>query len=176
MTKLLTLIAAASLGLTTLLSSSADAGFNIPLKLPADFSVMHNACDTDYRDDENDEEGYSASRSRSNQSARRANADADNEEETHRAARNPNQSIPRRHPKPTLEAPSRQIDRPAVTANAESKPARSPREEETAERENSSIATTHDEIATAERGGCRSYFASAGMTLPISCADDGGHR
>jgi hypothetical protein len=145
MTNLLAVIAATFLALTALLGSGAEAGFNVRLKLPADFSVLHKTCDAAYGDDENDEdENYGTSRNRSKQ------------------------SVSRRHPKPTLEAQSRQVDRPVATANAESNPAHSERANE-AERENSSIATAHDKIAAAKDAGCKNYFASAGLTLSVSC-------
>jgi hypothetical protein len=143
MTKLLAVIAA-FLALTTLLSSGADAGFNVRLKLPADFSVVHKTCDTDYGENENDDdENYGASRNRSNQ------------------------SVSRPQPKPTIEPPSRQVGKPVATANAET--THSERANETAERENSSIATPHDKIAAATDAGCKNYFSTVGMTLSVSC-------
>ena len=141
MTRLLAVIAATFLALTTLLGSGAEAGFNVRLKLPADFSVLHKTCDATYADDEDDdEENYGASRNRSKQ------------------------SVSRRQPKPAIETPSRQVSQPVATANAEPKTTHSEPANETAERENSSIATARDKIAAAADTGCKNYFASAGMT------------
>jgi len=146
MTKLLALITATFLVLTALLGSGAKAGFSVHLKVPADFSDLHKTCDAAYGDNENDED------------------------ENDGAPHNPsNQSLPRRQPKPTIETPRSRVRKPVMPANVEVKATRSEPGNETAERENSSIATAHDKIAAATDAGCKNYFASAGMTLSVSC-------
>jgi hypothetical protein len=129
---------------TSLLLTVEGPGFNVALKLPADFSVLHKACDAAYGDDGNDdEENYGAFPNR------------------------PNQSTPRQRPKPTIE--SRQVNKPVVAASSQPKTAHSERADEPAERENSSIARARENIASITKADCKNYFASAGMTLSVSC-------
>ncbi len=145
MTKLLAVPAAGFLALTALLSSSADAGFSVQLKLPTAFSTLHKTCDTDYGDAENDDESYGAARNRSYQ------------------------SMNWRPPKPTIETPSPLVGKPVATTQVEPKPVQSELATESVQRQNSSIATAHDNIAASTDTACKNYFASAGMTLSVSC-------
>ena len=162
MNKLLTVIAATLLAVTAI-ASGAEAGFNVRIKAPADFSEVHKAgCGG----------GGGASR-------------------VYRRARY--QSV--RRSKPRAEVASRTNSKPAVVAKAETEaPAAVPIEEtaDVAQIENSSITTeekvaevkkpktekkvaekpakkAEQKVATAGDLGCKTFFASVGMTLSVPC-------
>jgi hypothetical protein len=155
MTKLLTAIAATFLAIAAI-ASGAQAGFNVRINAPAGFSELHKAgCGGGGG-------GYSRSYRRSAyQSVRRS--------------------------KRRVEVASRTVSKPAVVAKAEAKPA--PKEEiveKVAEVENSSISSEEKvaevtvetpakkpelKVATAAKDlGCKTFFASVGMTLSVPCA------
>jgi hypothetical protein len=161
MNKLLTVIAATLLAVTAIVSG-AEAGFNVRIKAPADFSEVHKAgCG-----------GGGASRS-------------------YRRARY--QSV--RRSKPRVEVASRTVSKPAVVAKAETEApvAAEPIEDtaDVAQIENSSITTeekvaevkpktekkvaekpakkAEQKVATAGDLGCKTFFASVGMTLSVPC-------
>jgi hypothetical protein len=163
MNKLLTVIAATLLAVTAI-ASGAEAGFNVRIKAPADFSEVHKAgCGG----------GGGASR-------------------VYRRARY--QSV--RRSKPRAEVASRTVSKPAVVAKAETEApvAAEPIEEtaDVAQIENSSITTeekvaevkkpktekkvaekpakkAEQKVATAGDLGCKTFFASVGMTLSVPC-------
>lgn len=162
MNKLLTVIAATLLAVTAI-ASGAEAGFNVRIKAPAGFSELHKAgCGG----------GGGASRS------------------YRRAAY---QSV--RRSKARVQVASRTVSKPAVVAKAETEaPAAEPIEEaeNIAQIENSSITTekkvaeiktpktekklaekpakkAEQKVATAGDLGCKTFFASVGMTLSVPC-------
>ena len=163
MNKLLTVIAATLLAVTAI-ASGAEAGFNVRIKAPAGFSEVHKAgCGG----------GGGASRA-------------------YRRARY--QSV--RRSKPRVEVASRTVSKPAVVAKAETEApvAAEPIEDTTdvAQIENSSITTeektaevkkpktekkvaekpakkAEQKVATAGDLGCKTFFASVGMTLSVPC-------
>ena len=162
MNKLLTVIAATFLAIGAI-GSGAEAGFNVRINAPAGFSEVHKAgCGGGG--------GYSRAYRRSAyQSVRR---------------------------KRRVEVASRTVSKPAVVAKVETKPA--PVEapaEKLAEIENSSIVSAADKVAEAKIEspvkkpaetttdqaaqkvasaikdvGCKTFFASVGMTLSVPCA------
>jgi hypothetical protein len=162
MHKLLTVIAAAFVACAAAVTG-AKAGFNLPLKAPAGFSEVHKA-------------GCGGRHIRAFR---------------HRVAR---QSV--RRPKRQVEVAKRTVSKPAVIAEVE--PQAEPVEESAAnavESENSSIsfAETVAEVEAAEKPellaaeakdddlprkvassvkdvGCKTFFASVGMTLSVPCA------
>ena len=164
MNKLLTVIAATLLAVTAI-ATGAEAGFNVRIKAPAGFSEMHKAgCGG----------GGGASRS-----YRRATY----------------QSV--RRSKPRVEVASRTVSKQAVVAKADSKaPVAAEPIEETenvAQIENSSITSeqkvseiktpkiekkvaekpakkAEQKVAAAGELGCKTFFASVGMTLSVPCA------
>jgi len=163
MNKLLTVIAATLLAVTAV-ASGAEAGFNVRIKAPVGFSEVHKAgCGG----------GGGVSRS-----YRRAAA----------------QSV--RRSKPRVQVASRTVSKPAVVAKAETEaPATAEPIEETenvAQIENSSITSEKEvaeiktpktekkvaekpakkaeqKVATAGDLGCKTFFASVGMTLSVPC-------
>ena len=162
MNKLLAAIAATLLAVTAI-ASGAEAGFNVRINAPAGFSEVHKAgC------------GGGGGISRSYR----------------RAA---SQSV--RRSKPRVQVASRTVAKPAVVAKAETEaPAAEPIEEtaDVAQIENSSITTeekvaevkkpktekkvaekpakkAEQKVATAGDLGCKTFFASVGMTLSVPC-------
>jgi len=162
MNKLLTVIAATFLAIGAI-GSGAEAGFNVRINAPAGFSEVHKAgCGGGG--------GYSRAYRRSAyQSVRR---------------------------KRRVEVASRTVSKPAVVAKVETKPAPV---EAPAEIENSSIVSAADKVAEAKIEspvkrpaqdaaetttdqaaqkvasaikdvGCKTFFASVGMTLSVPCA------
>ena len=162
MNKLLTVIAATFLAIGAI-ASGAEAGFNVRINAPAGFSEVHKAgCGGGG--------GYSRAYRRSAyQSVRR---------------------------KRRVEVASRTVSKPAVVAKVETKPAPV---EAPAEIENSSIVSAADKVAEAKIEspvkrpaqdaaetttdqaaqrvasaikdvGCKTFFASVGMTLSVPCA------
>ena len=156
MTKLLTVIAATFLAIAAI-ASGAQAGFNVRINAPAGFSELHKAgCGGGGGGG-----GYRSYRRAAYQSVRRT--------------------------KRRVEVASRTVSKPAVVAKAETKPA--PKEvavEKVAELENSSISSEEkvaeaivetpakkpeQKVATAAKDlGCKTFFASVGMTLSVPCA------
>jgi hypothetical protein len=154
MTKLLTVIAATFLAIAAI-ASGAQAGFNVRINAPAGFSELHKAgCGGGGG-------GYRSYRRSAYQSVRRT--------------------------KRRVEVATRTVSKPAVVAKAEAKPA--PKEEtveKVAEVENSSISSeekvaeaivetpakkAEQKVATAAKDlGCKTFFASVGMTLSVPCA------
>ena len=163
MTKLLSVIAATFLAIAAI-APGAEAGFNVRINAPAGFSEVHKA-------------GCGGA---------------------HRAFRRRvvRQSV--RRPKRQVEVASRTVSKPAVIAKAEPKPepVAAPAEK-LAEIENSSIVSAADKVAeakieaqkpaqdvaeiTADEAaqkvasavkdvGCKTFFASVGMTLSVPCA------
>ncbi len=161
MNKLLAVIAATLLAVTAI-ASGAEAGFNLRIKAPAGFSEMHKA-------------GCGGSHVRAFRQ---------------RAVR---QSV--RRSKPRVEVASRPASKPAVVAKAETKaPAdvETIETEDVAQIENSSITTeqkvaeiktpktvekvaekpgkkVEQKVAAAGELGCKTFFASVGMTLSVPC-------
>lgn len=161
MNKLLAVIAATLLAVTAI-ASGAEAGFNLRIKAPAGFSEMHKA-------------GCGGSHVRAFRQ---------------RAVR---QSV--RRSKPRVEVASRTVSKPAVVAKAETKApvAVEPIEtEDVAQIEHSSITTeqkvaetktpktvekvaekpakkAEQKVAAAGELGCKTFFASVGMTLSVPC-------
>jgi hypothetical protein len=166
MNKLLTVIAATFLAIGAI-GSGAEAGFNVRINAPAGFSEVHKAgCGGGG--------GYSRAYRRSAyQSVRR---------------------------KRRVEVASRTVSKPAVVAKVETKPSpvEAPAEK-LAEIENSSIVSAADKVAEAKIEspvkkpaqdaaetttdqaaqrvasaikdvGCKTFFASVGMTLSVPCA------
>ena len=157
MNKLLTVIAATFLAIAAI-ASGAEAGFNVRINAPAGFSEVHKAgCGGGGG-------GYSRSYRRSAyQSVRR---------------------------KRRVEVASRSVSTPAVVAKVETKPEPAKATvEEVADVENSSISTEEkvaevkaevkieqpekkleQKLAAAKDVGCKTFFASVGMTLSVPCA------
>jgi hypothetical protein len=166
MTKLLTVIAATLLAIAAI-ATGAEAGFNVRLNAPTGFSQVHKA-------------GCGGAHVRA---FRR------------RVVR---QSV--RRSKPKVQVASRSASKPAVVAKTVTKtePVATPAEE-VAEFENSSIAAAAEKVAEAkiespEKApaqiiakaatdepaqkvaaalkdvGCKTFFASVGMTLSVPCA------
>ena len=160
MTKLLAAIAATFLAITAI-ASGAEAGFNVRINAPTGFSEVHKAgCGGGGG-------GYSRSyRRAAYQSVRRS--------------------------KRRVEVASRKVSKPAVVAKAEPKvePVDAAPEQTVAEVENSSISTAEvavekvaevkvekpvkkqieQKVASAKDLGCKTFFASVGMTLSVPCA------
>ena len=160
MTKLLAAIAATFLAITAM-ASGAEAGFNVRINAPTGFSEVHKAgCGGGGG-------GYSRSyRRAAYQSVRRS--------------------------KRRVEVASRKVSKPAVVAKAEPKvePVDAAPEQTVAEVENSSISTDEvavekvaevkvekpvkkqieQKVASAKDLGCKTFFASVGMTLSVPCA------
>jgi hypothetical protein len=166
MNKLLTVIAATFLAIAAI-ASGAEAGFNVRINPPAGFSEVHKAgCGGGG--------GYARSYRRSAyQSVRR---------------------------KRRVEVASRSVSKPAVVAKAEPKPKPAKETvQKIAEIENSSIVAAADKVAEAKIEapekipaqvvaettanepaqkvaaalkdvGCKTFFASVGMTLSVPCA------
>ena len=158
MNKLLTVIAATFLAIGAI-ASGAEAGFNVRINAPAGFSEVHKAgCGGGG--------GYSRAYRRSAyQSVRR---------------------------KRRVEVASHKVSKPAVVAKAEPKvePVEAAPEQTVAEVENSSISTEEgavekvaevkvekpvkkqieQKVASAKDLGCKTFFASVGMTLSVPCA------
>jgi hypothetical protein len=147
MTKLLAAIAATFLAITAI-ASGAEAGFNVRISAPTGFSEVHKAgCGGG--------SGY-------------------------------------RRTKRRVEVASRKVSKPTVVAKAEPKvePIDAAPEQTVAEVENSSISTEEgavekvaevkvekpvkklieQKIASAKDLGCKTFFASVGMTLSVPCA------
>jgi hypothetical protein len=153
MTKLLTVIAATFLAIAAI-ASGAQAGFNVRINAPAGFSELHKAgCGGGG--------GYRSYRRSAYQSVRRT--------------------------KRRVEVASRTVSKPAIVAKAETKPApKVETVEKVAEVENSSISLKEkvaevtvetpakkpeQKVATAAKDlGCKTFFASVGMTLSVPCA------
>jgi hypothetical protein len=160
MTKLLAAIAATILAITAI-ASGAEAGFNVRINAPTGFSEVHKAgCGGGG--------GYGRSyRRAAYQSVRRT--------------------------KRRVEVASRKVSKPAVVAKAEPKvePVEVAPEQTVAEVENSSISTDEtvavdkvaevkvekpvkkqieQKVASAKDLGCKTFFASVGMTLSVPCA------
>ena len=159
MTKLLAAIAATFLAITAV-ASGAEAGFNVRINAPTGFSEVHKAgCGGGGG-------GYSRSyRRAAYQSVRRS--------------------------KRRVEVASRKVSKPAVVAKAEPKvePVDAAPEQTVAEVENSSISTAEvavekvaevkvekpvkkqieQKVASAKDLGCKTFFASVGMTLSVPC-------
>jgi hypothetical protein len=159
MTKLLAAIAATFLAITAI-ASGAEAGFNVRINAPTGFSEVHKAgCGGGG--------GYGRSyRRAAYQSVRRT--------------------------KRRVEVASRKVSKPAVVAKAEPKvePVDVAPEQTVAEVENSSISTEEgavekvaevkvekpvkkqieQKVASAKDLGCKTFFASVGMTLSVPCA------
>jgi hypothetical protein len=160
MTKLLAAIAAAFVAVTAI-ASGAEAGFNVRINAPTGFSEVHKAgCGGGG--------GYGRSyRRAAYQSVRRT--------------------------KRRVEVASRKISKPTVVAKAEPKvePVEAAPEQTVAEVENSSISTDEtvavekvaevkvetpvkkqieQKVASAKDLGCKTFFASVGMTLSVPCA------
>jgi hypothetical protein len=165
MNKLLAVIAAAFLTIAAV-ASGAEAGINVRLNAPAGFSQVHKA-------------GCGGSQVRAFRQ---------------RAAR---QSV--RRSKPKVQVAARTVAKPAVVAKAAVKPDAEAPAEELAAVENSSISTVEkvaeakietpakkkpalivakapaeepaQKVATAIKDvGCKTFFASVGMTLSVPCA------
>ena len=160
MTKLLAAIAATFLAITAI-ASGAEAGFNVRINAPTGFSEVHKAgCGGGGG-------GYSRSyRRAAYQSVRRS--------------------------KRRVEVASRKVSKPAVVAKVEPKvePVDAAPEQTVAEVENSSISTDgvavekvaevkvekpvkkqiEQKVASAKDLGCKTFFASVGMTLSVPCA------
>ena len=160
MTKLLAAIAATFLAITAI-ASGAEAGFNVRINAPTGFSEVHKAgCGGGGG-------GYSRSyRRAAYQSVRRS--------------------------KGRVEVASRKVSKPAVVAKVEPKvePVDAAPEQTVAEVENSSISTDgvavekvaevkvekpvkkqiEQKVASAKDLGCKTFFASVGMTLSVPCA------
>jgi hypothetical protein len=154
MTKKLAVIAATFLALTGLLGTGAEAGFNVRIRLPADFSsVQKTGCyeDCDYDEDDSDDDEY--------------------ERSDRRHFYQPGS----RRERPTARAEAKGPIRRAAVAAPE------PEARQLAKTEGSSVTTADDEaaesstagpkkkVATAKDLGCKSFFASAGMTLSVPC-------
>lgn len=160
MTKLLAAIAATFLAITVI-ASGAEAGFNVRINAPTGFSEVHKAgCGGGG--------GYGRSyRRAAYQSVRRT--------------------------KRRVEVASRKVSKPVVVAKAEPKvePVEAAPEQTVAEVENSSISTDEtvavekvaevkvekpvkkqieQKVASAKDLGCKTFFASVGMTLSVPCA------
>jgi hypothetical protein len=143
MTKLLTLIATGFLALTALLNSGADAGSS-RLNLPSGVSAQHDIdCDDDHDDLDEEDDDQVVSGKRSNQSV-----------------------TPRSKPK--IKVPRRET-RIQVAPTKSASETRSEPAVETSETENSSIATALERVAGAPDPSCKNYFASAGMTVSVTC-------
>jgi len=160
MTKLLAAIAATFLAITGI-ASGAEAGFNVRINAPTGFSEVHKAgCGGGG--------GYGRSyRRAAYQSVRRT--------------------------KRRVEVASRKVSKPVVVAKAQPKvePVDAAPEQTVAEVENSSISTDEtvavekvaevkvekpvkkqieQKVASAKDLGCKTFFASVGMTLSVPCA------
>jgi hypothetical protein len=164
MTKLLAAVAAAFVAITAI-ASGAEAGFNVRINAPTGFSEVHKAgCGGGG--------GYGRSyRRAAYQSVRRT--------------------------KRRVEVASRKVSKPAVVAKAEPKvePVDAASEQTVAEVENSSISADkvavekvavekvaevkvekpvkkqiEQKVAAAKDLGCKTFFASVGMTLSVPCA------
>ncbi|MEO8421397.1 MAG: hypothetical protein ABI457_09405 [Hyphomicrobium sp.] len=158
MTKLLAAIAATFLAITAI-ASGAEAGFNVRINAPTGFSEVHKAgCGGGG--------GYARSyRRAAYQSVRRS--------------------------KRRVEVASHKVSKPAVVAKAEPKvdPVAAEPEQTVAEVENSSISgdevavgkvadvkvepvkkQVEQKVASAKELGCKTFFASVGMTLSVPCA------
>lgn len=161
MTKLLAAIAATFLAITAM-ASGAEAGFNVRINAPTGFSEVHKA-------------GCGGGGGGYGRSYRRAAY----------------QSI--RRTKRRVEVASRKVSKPVVVAKAEPKvePVEATPEQTVAEVENSSISTDEtvavdkvaevkvekpvkkqieQKVASAKDLGCKTFFASVGMTLSVPCA------
>ncbi|MFA6140017.1 MAG: hypothetical protein WC684_04775 [Hyphomicrobium sp.] len=161
MTKLLAAIAATFLAITAI-ASGAEAGFNVRINAPAGFSEVHKA-------------GCGGGGGGYGRSYRRAAY----------------QSV--RRTKRRVEVASRKVSKPVVVAKAEPKvePVEAAPEQTVAEVENSSISTDEtvavdkvaevkvekpvkkqieQKVASAKDLGCKTFFASVGMTLSVPCA------
>jgi len=146
MNKLLTLIAATFIALTTLLGAGAEAGFNLRIKAPS--NILHQAgCGGGG--------GFRAYRKRSYQSvSRRVKR---NVEVAARPAAKPatvTKAEPEALPETTNE--TAEVENSSIST-ADGKVA----EVKTAEPEK--------KIAVAKDVGCKKFFASAGMTLSVPC-------
>jgi septal ring-binding cell division protein DamX len=151
MNKLLVTTTVAFLALTALRGSGAQAGLNVRIKLPVDFSsVQKTGCydgDCDYEEDERDNEAYEREDDEYERSGRRPAARAQ----------------PKRTAKPTTVAKSKPEAR--KLAETEGSSATTADEEEA----ESSTTGRKKKLATANELGCKSFFASAGMTLSVPC-------
>ena len=155
MTKLLAVIAATVLALTALLGSGSGA--RAGCDEDCQYEAQENAYERAYeRDDERDDDEYERS-----------------------GRRHFYQPVSRRE-QPTVRAEAKRPVRPVAVATPEPQP--QPRTaREIAETENSSITTADDgapeadttgsqkKVAEAKDGGCKKFFASAGMTLSVPC-------
>ena len=159
MNKLLTTTAVAFVALMGLPGTGAQAGLNVRIKLPADFSSVQKAGCYD-RECE-----YDA-------------VERDDDNEYERSDRYVYQRASRQE-RPTVRAESKRHPAdPVAVATPEPEP-QPPPAKKIAKPENSSIATAGDEItepstakskvAQAREVGCKSFFASAGMTLSVPC-------
>ena len=147
MNKLLTLIAATFIALTGLLGSVAEAGFNLRIKAPTGFTTLQQAgC--------HGGGGYfRAYRQRTYSSVRRVKK----------------VDVAKAEPAQPATVAKAEIETAPVTAT------------KIAEVENSSITTTdgkvaevkaaqpEQKVAVAKDVGCKTFFASAGMTLTVPC-------
>jgi hypothetical protein len=149
MNKLLTLIAATFIALTALLGSGAEAGFNLRIKAPTDFSALHKAgCGGGG--------GYVRShRQRSYRSvSRRVKRDVDVAEQKPAKSVTVAKTEPEALPETTNK--TAEVENSSIsTANGQVA------EVKTAEPE--------QKIAVAKDVGCKKFFASAGMTLTVPC-------
>ena len=147
MNKLLTLIAATFIALTALLGSGAEAGFNLRIKAPADFSALHKAAGCGGGG------GYSRSRSYRSVS-RRVKRDVDVAEQKPAKSVTVAKTEPEALPETTNK--TAEVENSSIsTANGQVA------EVKTAEPE--------QKIAVAKDVGCKKFFASAGMTLTVPC-------
>ncbi len=157
MSKLLATTAIAFLALAGMPDTGAQAGLNVRIKLPSDFaSVQKAGCydgECEYEPVERDD---------------------DNEYE--RSDRYVYQRASRRERPTVRDESNRHPTDPVVVATPEPEPQPT---KKIAKPENSSIATAGDEItepgtakrkvAAAKDAECKSFFASAGMTLSVPC-------
>ena len=145
MTKLPAGILAISITLLALPTPRAEAGFGFGLKTPASFSLLRKASDCDdgeYEDDEGDEgQRFLAVRKRSSPPVSPRSTPAVKTVQAKSAL-----------PKETI-APKPQVKRGNKSVEVE----------------NSSIVRSQDRVVATQDAGCKKYFASAGMTLSVSC-------
>jgi hypothetical protein len=148
MNKLLTLIAATFVALTALLGSGAEAGFNLRIKAPTDFSALHNAgCGGGG--------GYFRSyRQSSNRSVSRVKHNDDVAEQKPAKSATVAKAEPEALPETTNK--TAEVENSSIST-ADGKVA----EVETAQPEK--------KVAVAKDVGCKKFFASAGMTLSVPC-------
>jgi hypothetical protein len=149
MNKLLTLIATTFIALTAILGSGAEAGFNLRIKAPTDFSSLHMAGGCGGGG------GYfrSSRKSSYRSVSRRVKRDVD-------VAQQPAKSVTVAKTEP--EALPETTDKTAEVENSSIS---------TADGQVAEVKTAEPEqkIAVAKDVGCKKFFASAGMTLSVPC-------